>query len=157
MSYARDTKTSEDKSRGEIERLLEKYGADEFGYVTRRDAAIIGFLYRGRRFELPIPMPQNLDPLFFITPNTKRPRSPGAAQEAFLAERRRRWRCLCLGVKAKLVMIDDNVATFEAEFLPYLVTGSGQTVAERMQPLIEHARSTNNPLMLPAPPQNNDA
>lgn len=152
MAYASKTTTTEDTSRAEIERLLLKYGADEFGYVTKRDAAVIGFLYRGMRFEMSIPLPDRDDVAFQFTPKTRKRRSATSANDAYIAERRRRWRCLCLGVKAKLVMIDDQVATFEAEFLPYLVTGNGQTVAERMKPLIEHAVQTGSPLLLPAPP-----
>ncbi|MEM6750860.1 MAG: hypothetical protein AAF612_10360 [Planctomycetota bacterium] len=153
MSYARGTTTTDDRTRSEIETMLLRYGADEFGYVTRRDAAVIGFLYRGLRFEMQVPLPDPDDPAFTRSPKQRSARSKTAAQDAYLAERRRRWRALCLVIKAKLVAIDDHVATFEAEFLPYLVTATGQTVAQRMTPLLEHAVATGQPLALPAPPE----
>lgn len=53
--YAAQTSVSSDKSRAEIERLLLRYGADQFMYGLLPEAAMIAFRARGRhvRFLLP--------------------------------------------------------------------------------------------------------
>jgi hypothetical protein len=148
MSYASNTNVSEDRSRQEIERLLMKYGADEFGYLTRREQAMIGFVYRGLRFEMSIPLPNREDKQFCQTPTRGTRRTETAAMKEYQQEVRRRWRSLCLAVKAKLVAVEDGVMQFEAEFMPYLVLGDGRTMHEHMLPRIEAAIQSGQPLKL---------
>ena len=54
------------------------------------------------------------------------------------------------GIKAKLIAIQDKVATFEEEFMPYLVTDTGETLAERMLPSVREAATHHRRLALPA-------
>lgn len=55
--YAKDTSVSVEKSRAEIETILNRYGADAFAYMSQPGRAAIGFRVGGRqlRFVLPIP------------------------------------------------------------------------------------------------------
>ena len=43
-------------------------------------------------------------------------------------------------VKAKLEAIDSGIATFEDEWLAYLVTSSGKTVGEQLAPQLAEAK-----------------
>lgn len=44
-------------------------------------------------------------------------------------------------IKAKLVGCDDGIAAFEEEFMPYIVTGDGSTLAQAMLPQVKQAAS----------------
>ena len=48
MRYAHDTSVSVDRSKAEIERLLQRYGASEFAHGWRAGRAVIQFRMRDR-------------------------------------------------------------------------------------------------------------
>lgn len=144
--YASNTSVSEDRSRTEIERLLMRYGADEFGYLTRKREAIIGFIFKGIRVEMTVPLPDRDDEKFHTTPTGRKTRSGDAAFREWEKEVRRRWRSLCLVIKALLVGIDDEVLTFEEAFMPYMVWGNGLTTSKILLPGIQHALATGKGL-----------
>jgi len=139
MRYASATSVSEDRSRMEIETLLMRYGADEFGYVTRAGEAVIGFVYRGIRVQMSVPLPDRDDAKFTATPTGRRTRSTTQAFNEWQKEVRRRWRSLCLVIKALLVGVDDGVLTFEQAFMPYIVWGNGLTTSEMLLPHVQNA------------------
>lgn len=63
---------------------------------------------------------------------------------------RQRWRALALAIKAKLEAVETGIATFEEEFLNYIVLPDGVTVGEFIRPQIETAYATGTmPKMLP--------
>lgn len=134
--YATGTHVNVDRSRAEIERRLLRYGAEEFGYLNRRTEGIIGFLYQGIRVQMTVPM---LTPEAFATTTTGRSRTQATATKEYEADTRRRWRSLCLVIKALLVGIDDGVLTFEQAFMPYMVMGDGQTIYQHALPHIQKA------------------
>lgn len=146
MNYASGTNVPEDRSRSEIERALIRYGASDFGYMRQAEKAIIVFRYRKIAVRLSVPFPDQKDNRFTKTP-TGRPRR-GNISEIYEAEVRRRWRALALAVKAKLVIVQDGVASFEEEFLPYMVTDEGMSVAQHMAPQVRAAMEGRAPLML---------
>ena len=49
MVYARDTNVSVIRTRNEIERTLERYGADGFAYATQGNMATVIFVMENRR------------------------------------------------------------------------------------------------------------
>jgi hypothetical protein len=64
--------------------------------------------------------------------------------------RRQRWRALALAIKAKLEAVESGIATFEEEFMAYIVLPDGQTVGEFLSPQIEAAYSSGRmPPLLP--------
>jgi hypothetical protein len=80
MAYAAGTKVPVGQSRAELERVLERYGADTFSYGQDGERAIVAFRANGRhvKFELP---PADVDrlraldrPLLAVGP-TARPRA----------------------------------------------------------------------------------
>jgi len=154
MTYATNTTVSEDKSRLEVEKMLMKYGATRFGYLREPGKALVCFTYKKLTIQMEIPLPSPDDRRFAVTPSKKWARTPEAKREAYEGEVRRRWRSLALAIKAKLIAVEDGVATFEAEFLPYMVAADGRTIAQKLLPVIEAAKeggTLNAMLMLPAP------
>lgn len=124
--YAADTSVPVERSKQQIEQLLSKHGAEGFhtGWQSARgddpgwDA--VEFLWKQRtiRFRL------------------ARPKATGYRPNVSAIEQknRQRWRVLGLVIKAKLEAVDAGVAVFEEEFLPFIVTGDGRTVAEHLVP-----------------------
>ena len=47
MAYAEKTQVTPEKSRIEIERILQRYGADQFAYGWEGTRAMLGFRYQG--------------------------------------------------------------------------------------------------------------
>jgi hypothetical protein len=158
-SFANGTSVSADKSRQEVETLLTKFGASEHGFITshERRLVLIGFKYKGIQIRMEIPLPDRNEKAI-QRDGRGYTRSPEKIEEAFQGEIRRRWRCLALAIKAKMVSVEDRVTTFEREFLPYMVTDSGRTVAEEMETSIRAAMTGKSLKMLPpAPSETTDA
>lgn len=132
MAFAEGTNVPVEKTRGEIESLVRKYGAEQFSSGWDGRQAGLVFVVKGRRVKFVVPMPDGTD---------KKLRAKAASMRGWLAtnlpkvveaEERRRWRCLLLAIKAKLEIVQSGIATFEEEFLSHIVTDSGQTVYERI-------------------------
>jgi hypothetical protein len=146
--YAEDTAVSSDRSISEIRATLRRYGAGGFTFGEQGQRALVGFEMSGKlvRFELRFPDPSG--PSFTRTP-TGKTRTETAAREAWEQAIRQSWRALALVVKAKLEAVAAGIATFEEEFLAYLVLPGGQTVGARALPEVEAAyRSGAAPRLL---------
>ena len=148
--YAASTDVPADRSRAEIERTLQRYGADQFMYGWDGARAVIGFRMADRQVRFDLPLPDRNADEFTLTP-TGRDRSPAQAHTAWEQACRQRWRALALVVKAKLEAVEAGIATFEEEFLAHIMLPDGSTVGRFMAPQIARAYSTGTmPAMLPA-------
>lgn len=148
MPYARRTKVAPDRSKAEIERLLMRFGADQFIYGHGDGRAMIGFRMKGKLVRIEIPIPSADE--FEKGPKGKA-RSGKQIDQAWAQELRRRWRAMALIIKAKLEAIESGVVEFEKEFLAHFVLPDGSTVGEWMAPQVEAAYETKAmPPLLPA-------
>lgn len=151
MRYAARTVVGADKSRAEIERILLKYNATGFLYGWNENRAVIGFHMCKRQIKFVLQMPDRRDEAFWTTPGRRQRRKEGQAHAAWEQATRQRWRALALAIKAKLEAVEAGIASFDQEFLPYVVLPGGETVSEFMLPQIESAYMTGKiPKMLPA-------
>ena len=149
-TYAAGTDVPAERSKAEIERTLMRYGADEFMYGTSRDGAVVQFRADGRMVRFVLPMPDRASHEFTRTA-TGKAKTEAAAQKAWEQATRQRWRALLLAIKAKLEAVQIGLATFEQEFLAYVVLPGGDTVGTWLAPQLDHAYSTGAmPTMLPA-------
>jgi len=149
MAFASDTKVSQSASMLEIERTLDRYGAEQFMYGKKPDCAVIGFVMAGRQVRIQVPMPDRNDRQFWKT-DTGRDRTESAAVKEWEQACRQRYRALALVVKAKLEAVESGITTFEEEFMAHLVLPGGQTVGQRLLPEIDQAqRSGELPALLP--------
>jgi len=144
--YAANTGVSTGQSRDEIERILARFGADQFVYAVGETRAMLGFRYSGRMIKLCIKMPDKED--FRYTPGRHTPRSDTKMFEEWEQNCRQRWRSLALVIKAKLVAIEDGIASFEDEFLAYTVLPDGSTVGDFTKPQLEQVYTTGKPMSL---------
>lgn len=139
--YAEKTDVPVSKSRMEIERLLERAKAKQFGTAVDYDLrqARVQFRLQDRivRFVIALPDPKKI----------------GEGVRFERAERQR-WRALLLVIKAKLESVENQIATFEEEFLAHIVMPNDQTVAQIVLPQIAESYKTGKmpKALAPAPP-----
>jgi hypothetical protein len=149
-TYAADTSVTAERSRGEIERTLSRWGADQFMYGWTTDAAVVGFVMRQRQVRFVVPMPDRNARQFTHTPSRNYRRSPTQQAEAYDQACRQRWRALNLVIKAKLEAVEAGISTFDTEFLGQLVLPNGQTVADAVVPrIVDGIESNEMPSLLP--------
>lgn len=133
--YAKNTSVSVENSRAEIERTLRRYKASAFAYGEQGARAMIAFEAFGRRvrFELSLPDPDSDE---FIR-HSRGSRTADAAAKLWEQACRQRWRALALAIKAKLEAVESEIASFDDEFLAYIVLPGGETVGEWAKPQVE--------------------
>lgn len=150
--YAANTTVSVEKSKGEIERILRRYGADGFGHYTKGDKAFVAFEMIGRPFRIDLPMPDPNSAEFTHTASKRLARDQVSRDREYEKACRQRWRAVCLMLKAKLEAIDIGVSSLDAEFMPYVVLPGGQTLSEKMLPHLDKiAKSGDVHKFLPEP------
>lgn len=155
--YAENTSVPSDRSRGEIERTLTRYGATAFAYGWSGSTASIMFEIhtdRGvRRVRFNLPMPDRSAREFTHTPGRGVRRSATGAADAYDQAVRQRWRALALVIKAKLEAVAAGITTIEDEFLAHVVLPDGSTVGEWASPQLAIAYEQGEmPPMLAAGP-----
>lgn len=150
--YAEKTSVDSSKSRAEIERILIRYGADQFMYGWDDNSenlkAIVAFRMNNRYIKFFLPMPSKSE--FNFTQGRKQKRSPRLALKAWEQSTRQRWRALALVIKAKLEAVESGITEFESEFMAHIVLPDGQTVGQYMIPQIDRAyKDKKMPALLP--------
>jgi hypothetical protein len=141
--YAENTSVSSEKSRGEIESILARYGATAFAYGWQQQGAVISFEANNRRVRFMLPMPDRNDRRFWFTSGRNIKRSPEQAQAEYEQALRQKWRALTLAIKAKLEAVASGITEFEDEFLAHIVMPNGQNLGAWIRPQIESAYQDN--------------
>lgn len=148
--YAETTRVPSDRSRAEIERTLNRYGATAFGYMSGGTDAAIVFEIAERRVMFRVPLPDRTARQFTHTPERGARRSESAAEEVYDQAIRQRWRALSLVIKAKLESVEAGITTVEQEFLAHIVLPNGSTVGEWAAPQLAAVYEGNSmPALLP--------
>lgn len=142
MSYAQTTDVSIAKSKAEIETMLLRAGATKFMSGFDENQAAIMFWLRGKAFKFVLPIPDRNAKEFHVTGRWKTQATPDQAFNNWEQACRSQWRALALAIKAKLVSVEQKIATFEQEFLSWIVTDDGRTVGERVIPQIEESAAS---------------
>ena len=114
--YAEGTSVPVANSKAEIERILGRYGADQFMYGIKEGMALIMFRAHGRHVRFVLPLAKTNE-----------------------AEERRRWRCMTLVIKSKLEAVATGIVEFQDEFMAHIVMPDGRTVSDHAKPMIETA------------------
>jgi hypothetical protein len=142
--YAAATDVTSSRSRDEIERTLQRYGADEFLYGWKETDAIVGFRMQGRQIKFILPLPaRNAKEFTEYTSRGKLwARTDDAALKLYEQAVRQRWRALALVIKAKLEAVESGISIFEDEFMANIVLPGGRMVGEEVRPAIAAAYAT---------------
>jgi hypothetical protein len=141
MTYAQGTSVSVERTKGEIEGLLSKAGADAFASATQIGKAMIQFRLQGRviRFMLPLP-DRNADKFkrrkkySYMVNNSEE-----QAYKLWEQACREKWRALFLSIKAKLYSIETGIESFDSAFMAQVVMPNGKTMEELAVPMIAQA------------------
>ena len=150
MRYAEKTSVSVEKSKAEIERTLQRYGADQFISGWDQSRAFIGFKMLGRQVKFVISLPSKDSKEFTHIESKGFKRTPEKTMAAWEQACRQRWRALSLVIKAKLEAVESGITEFEDEFLAHIVLPTGQTAGEFLRPQIEVAYEKGTmPKMIP--------
>ena len=130
-AYATGTEVSADRSRAEIERPLERFGATGFsyGWMAERGLARIEFLLSDRQMRFTLELPDRSDRKFTYD-GRGRKRPEAGIRASYDAEIRRLWRTMLLVIKAKLEAVSSGMLTVEEEFLAHIVLPDGSTVGD---------------------------
>jgi hypothetical protein len=141
MKYAQQTQVPVDRSKAEIERLLQRYDATEFAHGWKQDRAVIQFKMQNRyvRFVLPLP---TIGEFTKTATGKQRKAGTGAVTHAWEQACRQRWRALALSIKAKLESVESGIEEFESAFMAQVVMPNGKTIEEEIMPMIEQAYAT---------------
>lgn len=153
--YAKNTSVSVEKSKAEIDRTLQRYGADQFfsGWDSKMNMAMIGFSMHDRQIRFFLPLPDKTDREFTHTPAGRKKRNDEAIHSAWEQGCRQRWRALALTIKAKLEAVESGITEFEDEFLAHIVLPDGTTFGRWAKPQIAEAYEHGYmPSLLPALP-----
>ena len=145
--YAEGATTTVNASRNEIEALVRKFGAHQILAYEDKERAIVQFTARERMVRLTLSMPSEES---LSKTETGRRRSVGSLGEAKDKEMKRLWRALVLLVRAKITAVNENIVTFEEEFLSNIVMADGRTVAEHTkEPIALSYKSGTMQTLLP--------
>jgi len=142
MRYAKDTTVPIERSKVEIEHLLQRYGASCFASGWDESKAIIQFEAHQRRVKFVLPLP-TMDS-YRKTETGRLRRNDEIVHEAWRQGCRTRWRALALIIKAKLEAVESGVTSFEHEFAMMFVLPNGKTVGETIVPQIDDTYRTGN-------------
>lgn len=137
-TYATETTVSSERSRNEIEKVLQRFGASHFGYMTEPGKASIAFVANRRPVRIDLPIPSPNEERFWKTPTGRR-RAESEAGRVWDQEVRSRWRALAMHVKSLLASVEVGVVTFEEAFLAHLVLPGGKTVSQQFVPQLAAA------------------
>lgn len=137
MAYAEGTSVPVERSQTEINKVLMKFGADQFISASSSSppAVLMGFRAKGKliRFHLPMPLPEEYKG------------TPLQVEKLWNAEIRRRWRALLLVLKAKLEAVGSGITTFEQEFFGHILMPGGMTVYEMAHEDVEKSLKQGKP------------
>lgn len=112
MAYAATTKVPVSQTKAEIERLVNKNGAENFGIMNKGFVTIIAFTING------------INIMFKFE------------QAATAQEERSVWRAVMMTIKMKFESIEREIETFEEAFLAQVVAPDGRTYGEHVIPAI---------------------
>ncbi|MGE0541252.1 MAG: hypothetical protein AB7R89_13850 [Dehalococcoidia bacterium] len=146
--YAAKTDVPVSRSRDEIERTLQRFGATAFAYYAHQSGEVaIQFEIKRLRVVMRMMLPDRAQ---FRMDSRGRVRVESAIEKDWEQACRQRWRSLANGIKAKLALIDDGISTIEREFMADILLPDGRTVAEATLPQVAIAYETGQmPPMLP--------
>ena len=134
MSVPYASATSGERARGEIRKLLQRFGAESVGFMDQfaDSSLLLAFTWRGHQVQLKASARGWADLFLRENPwNTRRRYSAKdwerrALEQGTIAVNSilRDW------VRGQIVAIETGITEFRHVFLPYMVTANGETVAE---------------------------
>jgi hypothetical protein len=137
MPIPYEAATSGDKALVDLQRALAKFGCQSFGTMTdaERGCTIVAFKHRGRTVSLEASWKGyaaawlKAHPYKYSTRGTKQDHEQRALKQAQISvcSLLRDW------VKGQVTAVECGVMSFEAVFMPHMLTSNGMRVIDRVQ------------------------
>ena len=155
--FAEDTSVSVGRSRGELDDLLRTWGCHGIRWTDdyRAGRVVLEFTWDHEgleylaRFSLEMPTEDELREE--ARDGRSRKFSDARYRKLVEARGRREHRVLVLWIKAALNAVDSGIVSAAALFLPFLVGGNGETVAEVALPRLPRLLEGSAARLLPPP------
>src|SRR5215831_6482633 len=97
--YAKNTKVGVMQTRGEIQAVIARFGGQFDGFVDESFRSIVCFRSHGRWVRFVVPVQSRINP----------------------QRERELWRGVLVGIKGRLINVQDGVETFEEAFFAHIV------------------------------------
>jgi hypothetical protein len=152
--YAKDTKVPVQQSLNEIDRILTRYGAQQFGWGKdmARGRAFIGFSCKGitYKMEFELPLQGSKEFAYYKRGSYEYKRSDSEILARWEQAHRQRWRAVALYIKAKLEAVESGISGIEQEFMSHILLPDGRTLKDFIIPQLESGIALGKmPLGLP--------
>lgn len=150
--YAQGTSVSVERSVGELKKIVQKYGGEDFAYIEKSDMAMVAFQINERTLKFEIDLPAKTDRKYTHTESRGNERYADDALKLWEKDCRQKWRVLVLLVKATFEAIENDLMTFDEAFMSSIALKNGQTLAKYVLPQLDKVIATGElpPLLLKA-------
>lgn len=136
--YASETDVPVERSKRQIELLLQQHGAEAYHTGWDKDRDIIEFGWKGKQIRFVL---KRFDRTQFELSERGYARNVRQQTQAYDQADRSRWRALYLVIRAKLEAVERGIAIFEEEFMAFIVVpGRNETLGEILIPRIAEGR-----------------
>lgn len=147
-NFAKGTTVPIERTRAELERLLEKHGVEQSAVMRSPGAASIQFVVKDRWIRFVLLMPKREDFSHHLVRGWRTARTEDQMSKVYDQACREKWRALLLVIKAKLEAVHCGIATIEQEFLAWIVTRDNTTIGERLLPHLDETLKRGPMLLL---------
>ena len=138
MKYAESTTVPVEKSQAELKATLSKYGCTHFGLLEEPGGATVLFKLNELPFRIRVDLPRQDEERFLVKVHAQTKRktdlTPEEAHKRWEQACRQTWRVILLIIKANLEATEMGIMRPEQALMPFLLTGTGKTVAEEIFP-----------------------
>jgi len=133
-----NTKVPVSRSMVSIQKLVEKFGAQEYGFRTTlkgdNPTIDVGFVYKDKPVRLTVKVRQVAEVYLDLHPNANHGTVYDKAPRVAM-------RILHDQIKAILIAVDCGLVDFETAFMPHFITRTGRTLAEETIPRFDRVLS----------------
>jgi len=146
--YAKATNVSVAKSRSELERTIERYGATKLisGFDSEEGTSFVAFQLGDVQIRMILRLPRLEE---FAKTDSGRRRNKDSVAKAHEQACRSAWRSFVLVVKAKFEAVETGITTLQEEFLAHVVVPGGKTIGQTVIPVLGTYDGRNLPALLP--------
>lgn len=148
--FMQTTQISPEKTAGELQEILARYGATAIMTEFDQDRKLSGISFKIHIEEMQGPisfkLPCRWEAIYQVMPKRSQ-WSQGKSPDELDKEQARRiaWRQILRWVESQMAMIETNMVKVQEVFMPYIMAGGGKTLFQKMEAtgfMLEHKKGT---------------
>jgi hypothetical protein len=128
--------TSDMRAREEIRKTLSRFGCESIGFMddNAKHEVLLAFSHRGQNIQMRVSAKGWAQMWLKENPfNGRRRMSRQEYEEAALAQGRAVNSIMRDWIKAQITIIESGIVSFEAVFMPFMLTADGRTIIEKIK------------------------